>query len=190
LDYGNTVDGTKVQLWSCNHAFANSNQQWYPDVGHIWNGLIGIAIKTAALTVSDHRNGGAVFMSKLGTSENPQQTFVVMDVRGTRFKMLKLIGTNLCLDSHFPRHNGAHIQVWTCGDNTSNQHWLLENNQIKPATEPHFCLDLADGDDQTHGKAIRVWTCAPAYQSENQQWYPETTPFTRSNVLTFGAGSS
>ena len=81
-------------------------------------------------------------------------------------KMIKLSGTNYCMDMTGNAGNKRNIYIWQCNQNNKNQRfWYYEPHKSIRASNGGYCLDIDTSPTQGHN--IQQYKCL---NNNNQKW--------------------
>jgi lysophospholipase L1-like esterase len=188
---GNTANGTRVQLWTCNHTAA---QTWTPysdgTLRAFGKCLDATSGGTANGTLADlwdcNGTAGQVFQSYAGGYRNLVSGRCLDDPAGSTTDGTQLViwdcngGTNQkwapptpvpvlsgiagkCLDdAGGSTANGTRVEIWDCNGSNAQQ-WLVSGGTLQLGGA---CLDIVGG-GTANGTLVEIWTCTGA---ANQVW--------------------
>jgi hypothetical protein len=96
----------------------------------------------------------------------PHYTFSDINA-SSKNKMVKLSGTNYCMDMTGKTGNHKNIYIWQCNQNNRNQRfWYYEPQKSIRAINGGYCFDI-DGSPR-RGRNIQQYRCL---NNNNQRWY-------------------
>ncbi|HEY2516358.1 MAG TPA: ricin-type beta-trefoil lectin domain protein [Polyangiaceae bacterium] len=169
LPNGNTTNGTKLQIWSCDGD--GVNQTWYMDPGG------AIHFGADASKCLDLPNGSQVNNARLqiwdcdnGSSQDQQWAY---GASGTLQKITSGVAGKCVELLNGSANNGNVVQLYDC-NGTSGQTWFpLNGSQAQPVQLHDVnggCLDLPNG-NTANGTFLQIWACDG--DGLNQSWYSD-----------------
>ena len=81
--------------------------------------------------------------------------------------LVKVAGTNFCLDAGTNPTSGSKVHLWQCYPGLTQQQWYWTGDDRIAVTGQGLCLDLPSG-SLTNGNALQVWECGTG--NSNQVW--------------------
>ncbi|KAK7046101.1 hypothetical protein VNI00_007102 [Paramarasmius palmivorus] len=173
---GNKVDGTKLQIWTCDSV--NPNQQWILTTANTFMSVN--STKCIDLTDGSKTNGNQLQIWECD-ERNTNQRFFGITAQGTAHTVYVEAGFIPGSTAERPvmvatsNADGAPVALATHNNFTGlypggNQTWFMQDFPWSgPITtyDGSKCLDVTNGND-ANGQKVQIWSCVEG--STNQQW--------------------